>query len=152
MEAIEEADRAANTRDQPEEEERIFELRLSHSVYPHRKFIERGLLYGSWNPVSTMASPIASDLVGRIPSETILSGLRDWETGGLGGVSDFASNVIDERTDQRPFRVVEMMRKRDAAENPKVIRRLWPLYEQALKEHDARIQEKGSEEDQNPLD
>lgn len=76
-------------------EEKIFEMRLSHSKYPHHKSIKNSPLYGSWNPIATQRSAIATDLLRRIPSEKILGGLRDWETGAMSGDLDYDNSIDD---------------------------------------------------------
>lgn len=89
LEAVHEGDDDAGERNEKTEGkqtplERIFEIRLSPSQYPHEKYIKSNPLYGPWKPISAARSAIASDLARKIPQEKLLSGLRDWETGALG--------------------------------------------------------------------
>jgi len=146
LEAVEAADKAANgqtPKDEIKEEERVFELRVSSSTYPHHSFIQRGPLYRTWKPISPSISPIASDLVGRIPRESILQGLGDWESGASVGASDFASNAIDEpltqvrtTTSTKPPRLLRRDKLAAAGEDLERIQLLWPLYEKAKRKQE----------------
>lgn len=123
-------------------QERIFEIRLSTSQYPHRQIIQRGPLYGSWKPISPRRSAIAADLIGKIPREKLLGGLRDWETGALGTIAAHGTSSDDWSEESGGASSVQTSHWNDSmpwrlrgkvATDGVVIRSLKQLYEERLK-------------------
>jgi hypothetical protein len=60
------------------EQEKVFELNLSHSQFDHDHYITNGPLFGPWEPVDRKNSFFGGGL--EIPRSLVSSGLRDWDT------------------------------------------------------------------------
>ncbi|RFU25613.1 hypothetical protein B7463_g10729, partial [Scytalidium lignicola] len=67
-------------------EEKIFQLTLSPSSYPHLSILSSPLhnpLHGPYTPISPRRSLLAASLSSSIPPSIYSAGLRDWETDGV---------------------------------------------------------------------
>jgi hypothetical protein len=64
----------------PGEQEKVFELHLSHSQFDHDHYIANGPLFGPWEPVDRKNSFFGGGL--EVPRSLMSSGLRDWDTDG----------------------------------------------------------------------
>ncbi|KAH8808086.1 hypothetical protein F5884DRAFT_857635 [Xylogone sp. PMI_703] len=118
----------------PNTEEKIFQLTLAPSSYPHHTFISSPLhnpLHGPYTPISPRRSFIASALSSSVPPSIYAAGLRDWETDGVkrrvandgvgggstGGGGGWGSTNV-------PWRIANKARKRLEEEVPDVMRGL----------------------------
>lgn len=124
----------------PQPKERIFELRLSPGAFPHKSKIVSGPLYGHWKPISAKQSPIAADLVLRIPHNKVLAGLRDWETGAasrnLSELWDGSDADMEASAEQRnnPWRMrMKGGSKSDLTHTGNVITSLSKMYQSKLR-------------------
>jgi hypothetical protein len=76
-----------------EEDESIFEIRISPSHYRHDLAISTSPLYRSYKPVDPSHSSIAADLSSRIPHSISSAAFCDWVTDAQGQMAGFTVDV-----------------------------------------------------------
>lgn len=121
-------------------EERIFELKASHSKFDHQTHIASQPLYGPFRPVHPKYSYIASLLHREIAPSLWSKGMGDWETDSLRWTKPAVNTKDEERSELRSGgdraiagrEVRARLQRRKMSDLPSVMKGLKALSEQRL--------------------
>ncbi|TVY21657.1 hypothetical protein LARI1_G000720 [Lachnellula arida] len=117
------------------EDEKIFELHVSHTIFDHAKYLNSPAtnpLHGPYQPASPATSYLASSLDEVIPPSLWAPGLKDWETDGF-RLTDRGTPDSDARPEPGNLRtaiewkVSQRERKRQGMAVPEIMKGLRPM-------------------------